>query len=112
VFTFGSAPQNNFAKSSDPIQLFYATLSPTIVRNGSSLRVAVVSTTNATALKLQIGSQTIALSQTGAGQWQATVPFPMAAVPVGQTDLTLILTASKSDGTSATVRIPVYVAGS
>lgn len=111
VFTFGSAPQSNFAKSSDPVQLFYATLSPTIVSNGTSVHAAVITTTNATAVKLQIGSQTISLAQTGPGRWQATFPFPLGSVPSGQTTVVLSLVATRNDGTSATLPIPVNVGG-
>jgi len=110
VFTFGSQPQSNFAKPTDPVQIFYATLSPTVVANGTSVRVALVTTTNATSVKLQVGNQSFGLSQTGAGQWQATFPFPAAAAPVGQTSVTVTVVASRSDGTSATVPIQVNVA--
>lgn len=110
VFTFGSAPQSNFAKPTDAVQIFYATLSPTVVSNGTQVRLAVVTTTNASAVKLQLGTQSIALSQTGSGQWQGTFPFPLGAVPVGQTSMALPLTASRSDGASATISIPVSVA--
>jgi hypothetical protein len=48
----------------------------------------------------------------GAGQWQAVFAFPLAAVPVGQTPLSLSLVARRSDGTSATISIPVNVATS
>ena len=110
VFTFGSAPQSNFARLTDPVQIFYATLSPTVVSNGTPVRVAAVTTSNAKSVKLQVGSQTISLAQTGAGQWQAVFPFPLAAVPVAQSSLQLSLVASRSDGTSATIPIPLNVA--
>ncbi|MEA2687723.1 MAG: ral secretion pathway protein, partial [Candidatus Eremiobacteraeota bacterium] len=103
VFSFGTAPQSNFAKPTDPVQIFYATLSPTVVSNGTSIRVAAVTTTNTSALRLQIGTQSIGLGQTGPGQWQAAFPFPLGAVAVGQTSVQLSLLASRADGASATV---------
>ena len=109
VFTYGAAPQSNFAKPSDPVQIFYATLSPTVLANGASVHVAAVTTTNVATVKLQIGSQNLGLSQIAPGQWQATFPFPAAAVPVGQTAVTLSMTANRGDGASATVPIPVNV---
>jgi type II/III secretion system protein len=109
VFTFGAAPQSNFARPTDPVQIFYATVSPTVVSNGTPVRVAVITTSNANAVKLQVGTQTISLARTGAGQWQAVFAFPLSAVPVAQAALTLSLVASRSDGTSATVPIPVNV---
>ncbi len=111
VFTFGSAPQSNFAKSTDPVQIFYATLTPTVLTNGTPVRIAAVTTSNTAAVKLQVGSQSIRLAQTGPGQWQAAFPFPLAAVPVGQSALTLSLIANRPDGTSATVPIPINLSG-
>ena len=110
VFTFGSAPQSNFAKPSDPVQIFYATLFPTVLANGTPVRIAVVTTSNATAVKLQIGTQSIGLSQTGAGQWQAAFPFPAGALPVGQSSIAATLIASRADGTSASIPIPLNLA--
>ena len=109
VFTFGSAPQSNFAKPADPVQIFYATLSPTVVANGTSVHLAAITTTNVSAVKLQIGTETIGLSRTGIGQWQATFPFPAAAVPTSETNVTMTLVASRSDGTSSSIPIPVSV---
>jgi hypothetical protein len=109
VFTFGSAPQSNFAKLSDPVQIFYATLSPTVVANGTLVRTAVITTSNAASVKMQIGTQSIGFSQTAAGQWQAAFPFPGGAVPVGQPSIAATLIASRSDGTSASIPIPLNV---
>jgi len=111
VFTYGAPPQNNFAKSSDPAQIFYATLSPTVLANSTMVRIAAITTTNVTTLKLQIGTQSHGLAQTGDGQWQARFPFPASALPPGQTSATLSLIAARADGTSSTVSIPVTFAG-
>jgi hypothetical protein len=110
VFTFGSAPQSNFAKPSDAVQIFYATLSPTVVSNGTQVHLAVITTSNASSVKLQVGSQSIGLSQTGPGQWQGTFPFPLGTAPGGQGAMALPLTGSRSDGASGTISIPVSVA--
>ena len=107
AFTFGSAPTTNFAKSSDPVQIFYATLSPTIVANGTSVRVAAVTTTNTTAVRLQIGAESIPLGQIGPGQWQAVFPFPSSGASAMQAAVQLTLTASRFDGFSASIPIIV-----
>jgi type II secretory pathway component GspD/PulD (secretin) len=111
VFTFGAAPQSNFAKPTDPVQIFYATLSPTVVASGTSVRVAAVTTSNANTVKLVIGSQTFVLAQTARGQWQAGFPFPASAVPTGQTAFTASLVVSRADGTTSTVSIPLNSGG-
>jgi type II secretory pathway component GspD/PulD (secretin) len=110
VFTFGAPPQSNFARPTDPVQIFYATLSPTVVSNGTPVRIAVVTTSNASSVKLQVGTQTINLAQTGAGQWQAVIAFPSGAVAIGQSVLQLSLAASRRDGTSSTISIPLSIA--
>ena len=109
VFTFGAPPQSNYAKSSDPVQIFYAMLSPTVVSNGTSVHLAVVTTSNTTSVKLQLGSQQIGLGQTGPGQWQATFAFPGGAVPSGQSATTLYLTANRLDGSSSAIPISINV---
>jgi hypothetical protein len=109
VFTFGSAPQTNFAQPTDPVQNFYATLSPTIVANGTSVQVSAITTSNVTAVKLMIGSQSIAFGQRGVGQWQATFPFTTGAVSTASSPVLLSLQANRSDGTSATIPIPVNI---
>ena len=109
VFTFGSAPQNNFAKSTDPAQIFFATLSPTVVSNGTSVRVAAITTSNVNAVKLQIGNQAVGLGQIGPGRWQGTFPFPAGSYSNSQSAITLALTATKLDGGSATIPIVINI---
>jgi type II secretory pathway component GspD/PulD (secretin) len=110
VFTFGAAPQSNFARPTDPVQIFYATLSPTVVTNGAQVHVAAVTTSNASSVRLTAGSTSISLAMTAPGQWQGTFPFPAAAVAPGQTNIPLQLVASRSDGSSATIPIAVNLA--
>jgi hypothetical protein len=74
------------------------------------VRAAVVTTSNATAVKLQIGTQTISFSQTGIGQWPATFPFPLGAVPVGQTSVSVTLLAARADRPSAQIPISLNIA--
>ena len=73
VFTFGSAPQSNFARPTDPLQIFYVTL----IADGRLQRHAGAHRRrhhlNANTVKLQVGTQAISLVQTGAGQ---SFPFP------------------------------------
>lgn len=109
VFSFGAAPQSNFAKPTDTVQIFYATLSPTVVSNGTSVRVAAITTTNAASCKITIGTTTISLGQAGPGQWQGVFPFPAGTLSAGQNSVTVSLVAARSDGASATVPILLNV---
>lgn len=54
----------------------------------------------------------VRLARTGPGQWQATFPFPVAAVTTAQTPVLLSLTADGDIGASASISIPVNVATS
>ena len=109
VYTFGAAPQSNFAKPTDPVQIFYVMLSPTVADNNTTMHVAAITSTNTTSLKLTIGSQTFGLAQAAPGQWQTTFAFPGGAVPIGPASLNVMLIGAKSDGTSATIAIPITV---
>ncbi len=111
VFVFGSPPQSNFAKPTDVVQILYCTLSPTVAAtNGTPVKIAVVTTSNANAVRLMIGSQSVNLAQTGIGQWQASFPFPTTAIPVGQSSITATLLALRIDGSSASIPILLSLA--
>ena len=109
VFTFGSPPQSNFARSGDPVTFFYATFSPTVISNATSVSISAITTSNATAVKLLVGNQTVSLSQSGPGQWLATFHFPLTSLPPGQTSISLSLTASRGDGSTAAIAIPINI---
>jgi len=107
LFTFGSVPQSNLAKPTDSAQIFYATLSPTMVANGTQVHLVAVTTSNVSTVRLVLGSTSISLGRTALGQWQAAFPFPVGAVASGQASIVLQLVASRPDGGSATIPIPV-----
>ncbi|MBV8582984.1 MAG: hypothetical protein JO241_03230 [Candidatus Eremiobacteraeota bacterium] len=109
VYTYGSAPQNNFAAQSAPPQIFFAQVSPSLISDGQHMTISAITTTNVT--KLAFGSNptlSMALLQNvGPGKWQATFNFSTAGLPVGQTNVTLSLTASTGLGATVTLPIPI-----
>lgn len=109
VYVFGSPPPNNYAPVGGAVQIFYASLSPTVVKNGTVVHVAVITTTNASIVTLATGSVTSNLQMVGPGQWQGTFPFNGGISALGQQRVTLNLTAARSDGLSASIQIPVSV---
>jgi hypothetical protein len=109
VFTFGSAPQSNFAKPTDAVQIYYATFSPTVVDDGTSVSVAAITSSNVASAKLVIGSRTVMLNQTSPGQWQGTFAFPASGLTGTQNPFNVSLIATRSDGGSANITIPVNV---
>jgi len=108
-FTYGSVPMSNAARPRDPAQIFAATLTPTTLSNGSSVRVTATTTTNVTAVKISIGSVSISLGQTGFGTWSGSFPFPANSLPPGQSSASLFLTAIRGDGETTSITIPVTV---
>jgi type II secretory pathway component GspD/PulD (secretin) len=107
VFTFGAAPTNNYAAPGDAPKIFFASFSPTVLHAGTNVIVAAVTTSNVQKVTIGLGPTTVSLSSIGSGQWQATYPFSLAGLPPNQSSLSLELVASKADGTSTTVPVPV-----
>lgn len=110
VFVFGSPPQSNYAKKTDSVQIFYATLSPTVIRKFGTMRIAVITTTNAASVKLSLGASTTALTETAPGQWQATIPSPVDGSSSTRGPMTATLVANRGDGISASLPISVNFA--
>jgi hypothetical protein len=109
VFVFGSPPPNNFAAPGDSVQIFYASLSPTIVSYGTPVTVNAITTSNVDAVTLSYNGVETSILSSGAGQWSATFPFTLVGLPVPNATIQLTLTARKNDGTSAVIPIPVSV---
>ena len=109
VFTFGSPPPSNFAAPGDSVQIFYASFSPAIVSYGTPVTINAITTSNVNAVTLSYNGVQTSIAQSGAGQWSATFPFTLVGLPVPNATIQLTLTASKSDGTSSVIPIPVSV---
>jgi type II secretory pathway component GspD/PulD (secretin) len=106
-FVYGKPPQSTFAAPGDSPQIFFASLSPTIVKAQTPMHVAAITTSNVTKVTIGVRSFARDLSNRGAGLWQADIPFDSSGVFPGETNIQLTLTAAKADGTTATLQIPV-----
>jgi type II secretory pathway component GspD/PulD (secretin) len=109
TFLFGAVPRTNYARSSDPVTFYYASLSPTVIKSGSKIDVAVITSSNAASVKLQIGNQAFELTKGAPGQWQTSLEFPKNSTISGQSYVSLSLTASRNDGATASISIPVNI---
>ncbi len=107
IYTFGQAPQNNYAAPNAAPQIFYVQVAPSVVKNGQPMTIAAITTTNV--VKLTFGPNSIlpmaTLQGIGPGQWQASFNFSPAGIPIGQSTVNLSLTATT--GTGATVSLPI-----
>ena len=109
VYTFGQAPQNNYAAPNAPPQIFYVQASPSVVKNGQAMTIAAITTTNVA--QLNFGPNALlpmaSLQNIGPGQWQGSFAFSAAGLPIGQASVRLILTATTGMGSTVALPIPL-----
>lgn len=109
VYTFGQAPQNNYAAPNAAPQIFFVQVSPSVVKNGEQMSIAAITTTNVA--KLTFGPNSLlpmaTLQSVGPGQWEASFPFSAAGLPIGQPAVTLTLTATTGMGSTVALPVPL-----
>jgi len=111
TFTYGGAPTNNYAGSSQPPQIFFVQVQPTVVKDGQPVTISVITTTNISTLSLGPTSVTpqLSLSPIGPGEWQSTFKFSTAALPSVSGNVNELLSASTSLGATTSLRIPFTI---
>jgi len=109
VFVYGQPPPNSYANPMDPVKIFYASFTPTVLFNGASATLTAITTTNVNTPRLGIAGNFTHITPVAPGKWQMTYAFSTAAVSPGQTNVTLTLTAYRGDGQTASIQIPVSV---
>lgn len=109
VYTFGQAPQNNYAAPNAAPQIFYVQVAPSVVKNGQTMTIAAITTSNVA--QLTFGPNSLlpiaSLQSIGPGQWQGTFAFSAAGLPIGQAAVTLKLTATTTTGGTVALPIPL-----
>ena len=109
VFTFGKPPASNYAGPNDPVLIYYARFTPTVIKNGDNVEITAITTINVSTLTISYPGFATQLAQSGPGQWQTAYNFNTSALPVGQNRVNLTLTASSLAGQSSTIQIPVSI---
>jgi type II secretory pathway component GspD/PulD (secretin) len=109
VYTYGQAPQNNYADPQAPPQIFYVQVQPSVVRNGQSMTISAITTTNVARLTFGVSAMNtqVSLSKIGPGQWQSTFNFSNAGLPGQQGNVQMTLNAYTNLGAVASVPIPL-----
>jgi type II secretory pathway component GspD/PulD (secretin) len=110
TFKYGTIPQNNFAKATDPVQIFYATLAPTVLRGNTVVLINVITSSNAQRVTLSYGTFTQQLAEVNRGQWQARFPLGPSVLPPPPANVSFTLSAARSDGSATSIAIPVSIA--
>jgi type II secretory pathway component GspD/PulD (secretin) len=108
AISFGQIPASNYAGPSDPVRIFFASISPAPLTNGARVTVRLISSSNASRASLTIGSFSASLTPGGNGNWTTSFPFSASYV-VGQPTTQASLTAYRPDGTSASVSLLISV---
>ncbi|MEA2689529.1 MAG: ral secretion pathway protein, partial [Candidatus Eremiobacteraeota bacterium] len=108
VFTYGQAPASNIAGPNDPVRIFSVTFGPTTLRNGTPVRFTAITSTNVGRLTAGYPGLTTSSAQTAPGQWESSYNFSASGLAPGPNRLTV--TASRLDGTSTSLTIPIVIA--
>ncbi|MBV8118234.1 MAG: hypothetical protein JOZ01_09660 [Candidatus Eremiobacteraeota bacterium] len=107
VYIYGAPPPNTYAGPGDAPQIFYAMFSPTVMSVNSTLRINAITTTNVQRLTIGTGATSINLSPLANGNWQGIFSANTLGLPPSATTVQLTLTATRGDGQTASIQIPV-----
>jgi type II secretory pathway component GspD/PulD (secretin) len=107
VFVFGSPPPSTYAAPGDAPQIFYASLTPTVLTPNATVRLSAITTTNVQKLTIGTSATQIGLSPLGTGKWQGVFTANALSLPPTATTIQLTLTASRGDGQNASIQIPI-----
>ncbi len=112
VYTFGSAPANNYADASQPPQIFFAQVQPSVVKNGQPMSIAAITTTNVSNLSFGVSADSaqVSLGNAGAGKWQSTFNFSTAGIASTKGNISMVLTATTPIGARTSINIPLALA--
>jgi hypothetical protein len=109
-FVYGRVPATlPLAGPNDPARILYVRASPQLVKAGTVITLDAVTTPNVARVLVQIGPTTVSLQQASPGVWSTTVPFASASAPLTTTRMQAVLSASRTDGSTVTLNIPLTV---
>jgi len=108
AFAFGQAPASNLAGPADPVRIYSVTFAPTVVRNGTPVRFTAITTTNVARMTIGRPGFETSIAQIAPGRWESAYNFT-ANGPAAPAGTQLVVTAVRSDGGSATLKIPITI---
>ena len=109
AFAFGQPPASNLAGPADPVRIFAVTFAPTVVRNGTPVRFAAITSTNVARLTIGRPGFETSIAQIAPGRWESAYNFTTSGPAPPQGPAPLVVTAARADGASATLKIPITV---
>jgi type II secretory pathway component GspD/PulD (secretin) len=108
TFTFGNAPENNYADPNQPPQIFFVQVQPTVVKNGQTVTLSAITSTNVSSLAFgpSVSSTLVTLSSISPGKWQSTITFSNSGLASTTGNVNETLTAKTALGQSTSLKIP------
>jgi type II secretory pathway component GspD/PulD (secretin) len=110
TYTYGDVVAPTVAGPGDPLRILYLSFAPTVVRNGTPVRVIAITTTNAARLTIGHAGFQTQLAQTAPGRWESAYNFTTTGLAAAPGSVQLTVTASRLDGATTTVTVPVVIA--
>lgn len=84
------------------------TIAPSAVKDGTSVTVLGIATTNVAHLQFGYGMAVNDIAQTRPGQWQSTFAFSSAGI-LGSSQVQFILKALRTNGAIASIAVPITI---
>ena len=109
AFAYGQPPASNLAGPADAVRIFSVAFAPTVVRNGTPVRFTAITTTNVARLTIGRAGFETSIAQIAPGRWEAAYNFTASGPAPPQGGMQLVVTATRLDGASAAIKIPVTV---
>jgi hypothetical protein len=108
AFVYGQRPAAlPLAGPHDAPRIFYASATPQLVQQGTTISLEAVTTPNITRVTVQLGAENVSLNQSAPGFWDATVPFSMPSTSQMTPQALAVLSAVRADGVSTNITIPL-----
>ncbi len=102
-----TAAPSPLAGPRDLPRILHASVSPQLVRAGTTIEIEAITTPNVTRVDVQLGAATISLAQSAPGVWSASVPFSMPNTSQMTPHALAVLSAVRADGVAAGMTIPL-----
>ncbi len=106
TISYGQVPASNAAALTDPVRVYFASITPARLTDGASVNIRAVTSANVSRALVTLGSFSTTLTQVGPGQWTATLPFS-ASYATGQSAAQATIYAARADGSSASINLTV-----
>lgn len=99
TYSYGRRPPSNVAGPTDRPQIFYIEAVPTVVSNGTPVKLAAITTTNVTSVFASYGTITVNFNQVSPGIWTSVFPFSTSALSGNDARTQIIIKAKTANST-------------